>query len=245
MIALVPLPSGADVHRGERRVRLADVDGDGRVRFDALARYLQDVAADDARRAPAEALPTWVVRRTAIAAARLPRYEEPLQLVTWCSGTGAAWAERRTSITGARGASVEAVSLWVSVDRATLRPVLLGDAFLAWAGEAARARRVPSGLHLPASAPSPASPRSWPLRRSDFDVLGHLNNTVSWAAAEEEAHRVTGGQRLSWGEVEYRLPVDSLDALSVVSRLDGDEVTVWLLDSDRAVASVARFGVRP
>ena len=64
--------------------------------------------------------------------------DETLELSTFCGGTGRSWAERRTSIAGDRGASIEAVSLWIRVDPTTGRPVGLGDDFVSAYGEAAR-----------------------------------------------------------------------------------------------------------
>src|SRR5262249_23731094 len=42
--AFVPLPSSGRVYIGQRRVRLGDATPGGRLRFDALVRYVQDVA---------------------------------------------------------------------------------------------------------------------------------------------------------------------------------------------------------
>ena len=80
-------------------VRLGDSSPGGRARLDAIARHLQDISDDDARAAGFGDF-TWVVRRTAIAVHAFPSYVEPLQLRTWCSGFGAAWAERRITMTG-------------------------------------------------------------------------------------------------------------------------------------------------
>ena len=62
-----PEPRVGRVYRSQRTIRLADVAVDGRLRFDAMARYMQDVASDDVEDAGAEdELLTWVVRRTLI-----------------------------------------------------------------------------------------------------------------------------------------------------------------------------------
>src|SRR5579875_696279 len=105
-----PEPSGRS-YRGQRRVRLADVRPSGKARLDAVARWLQDVATDDVREAGARDAYAWVVRRTVLQVVARPRYEEPVELVTWCSGAGAAWAERRTTVTGEAGVLVEGVSV--------------------------------------------------------------------------------------------------------------------------------------
>ena len=44
----VDLPARGRVFRADRRVHLGDVDASGAVRLEALARFLQDVATDDA-----------------------------------------------------------------------------------------------------------------------------------------------------------------------------------------------------
>ena len=244
-VDLDPPPPGR-VHREMRRVRLADVDPAGLVRFDAMARYLQDVAVDDVRDLGAEGEVAWVVRRTTIVIAQRLRYNEIVESATWCSGVGAAWAERRTTITGERGPAVETVSLWVSLSSQTLRPVPLDEAFFGRVSAAARSRRVKSRLMLPLppqAAAAQSEVRPWPLRSADFDVMGHVNNAVSWCAAEEEAHRVAPGRRLRWGELEYRNPVEGHSPLGLMSRRDPDVVSVWLLDGSGEVVSAARFGL--
>jgi hypothetical protein len=49
-----------------RRVRLGDATPNGRLRLDALARYLQDVSNDDTRVSEWSDPHWWVVRRTVI-----------------------------------------------------------------------------------------------------------------------------------------------------------------------------------
>ena len=156
----------------------------GGLRLDAVARYLQDVADDDTRDAAFEDASGWVVRRTVIDVHRFPRFLEPLSLTTWCSATGARWAERRVSITGEGGGEVEAATLWVHLDPRTMRPQPLPASFFDVFGPSTMGRRVRATLHLPDPAPS-ASSVPWPLRASDLDVMRHVNNAVSWVAVEE------------------------------------------------------------
>src|SRR5258708_35087424 len=93
---------------------LGDAGPTGRLRLDALARLLQDVAGADSADSGID--PAWVVRRTTIRVPQWPVLGERLELTTFCSGFGPRWAERRTRVVGDRGACVEAVSLWVYVD---------------------------------------------------------------------------------------------------------------------------------
>jgi acyl-ACP thioesterase-like protein len=62
------------VFEGVRPIRLADSDPSGRLRLDALARHLQDVATDDVNDAGVgdDGL-TWVVRRSAFVIEEWPR----------------------------------------------------------------------------------------------------------------------------------------------------------------------------
>ena len=82
---------------GSRRVRLGDCSPGGRLRLDAAARYLQDLSDDDTRDAGLAQM-TWVVRRTVIDVMSFPTYLESLDMVTWCSGLGSRWAERRVDL---------------------------------------------------------------------------------------------------------------------------------------------------
>ncbi len=136
----VDRPTAGRTFAGTRPVRLGDVDVRARLRFDAIARYLQDIATDDATDAQLGDAFGWVVRRTMIEVRQAARLDERLDLITFCGGTGRSWAERRTSIAGDHGASIEAVSLWIRIDPSTGRPTGLGDDFMSAFGEAARGR---------------------------------------------------------------------------------------------------------
>src|SRR6185312_16787517 len=110
-----------------RQPGFADCAPSGRVRLDALACWLQDVAYADVQDAGLERAAVWVVRRTRIRVNRFPRFGEHFALTTFCSGIGRMWAERRTDIVGedAGGGAVpevEAVPLWVHLDAERWRP---------------------------------------------------------------------------------------------------------------------------
>src|SRR5207302_3777739 len=112
------------IFRERRTAALGDCAPSGRMRLDALARWLQDVAYDDVVDAGVADHAVWVVRRARMRIARFPRFGERAELATFCSGVGRAWAERRTSITraGEQASDVEAVSLWVHLDPTTWHP---------------------------------------------------------------------------------------------------------------------------
>lgn len=246
--ATPPLPDrpggGARVHTESRRVRLADVSPDGRARLDSIARYLQDVAGDDAREAGLVDH-RWVVRRTYLELRRRPRYEERVELATWCSGTGAAWAERRSSIRGEAGAEVEAAALWVNLDPATMRPAPLGERFDQAYTDAANGRQVRARLLHPDPPVDSAAQWNWPLRAADFDVLGHVNNAVVWALLDEVVARCVPGARVASAEVEYRDPIATPVALDARWSVAGGLVRLAVSPGAGPVAVTALARVDP
>lgn len=220
-------------YTSSRRVRLGDVSPKGRLRLDAVARYLQDIAADDGHDAMGSEADPWVVRRTAIDVERFPVLREELTITTWASGAGARWAERRTSIEGARGGHVDAAALWVYVDLDSGRPKRLTDAFWEHYGESVGDRTVHARLtHRDEPAPD-GDVHPWQPRFSDFDVVGHVNNAVYWAIVEEHLDV----QAPATVEVEYRGGIDRGQDVQVVAAPDG----LWIT-ADGALAATARIG---
>jgi acyl-ACP thioesterase len=204
-MTLVVAPTAGRVFRHRADVGLADVTPAGRARLDAVARWLQDAAWADITDAGVPDQGVWIVRRMELQVTRAPRFDERLELSTFCSGTGRLWAERSTAIRGAAGAHVDAVALWVHLNRDGTRPRPLPDGFDAVYGEAAGGRRVKARLHHPAAPPVEAEIRPWSFRHADLDMAGHVNNAVYWAVVEEEL----AGAELpaAWrGEIEHRGP---------------------------------------
>jgi acyl-ACP thioesterase len=203
---LAPLPRRGRVFTSGARAGLADCAPSGRVRLDALARWLQDVAYDDVEDAGVAGAAVWVVRRSRIRVARFPRFGERFSLKTFCSGFGRAWAERRTTIAAAHdgNAAVEAVALWVHLDPASRRPAPLTAEEVAIYGEAAAGRKVTARLRH--QSPDGAAPaRRWAFRATDCDVAGHVNNAAYWQVLEEELVG-DGTPDGATFEIEHRAP---------------------------------------
>jgi acyl-ACP thioesterase len=180
--SLVPLPRSGRTFRTRRRVRLSDTDASGRLRLDAIARYLQDAATDDVDEtgwgAPEH---LWVLRSVRIDVIAPFLGDRDVEIVTWGSSFSALAAGRRWSLAGDSGGMVEVDSTWIHLDR-DARPARIGQGFDDYA-EAAQGRVTSTRLELP-SPPAGAPRESWPLRVTDVDVMGHVNNAAYWEAVE-------------------------------------------------------------
>jgi acyl-ACP thioesterase len=209
-------------------VRLGDVRMGGRLRLDALARYLQDIANDDAMDAGLEGAMSWVVRRVTIEVGRWPQFADMVELITFCGAIGSRFAERRTSVLVGGEAVIEANSLWVYFDPISGRPAVLPAQFDELYAQAAGGRKASSRLGHP-PPPAGAARRAWPQRVADHDLLGHTNNAVALAAVEEALG--DGVPASVEVEVEYRDAIEPGDAVELVTVQEPGEATpdaMWL-----------------
>jgi acyl-ACP thioesterase len=237
-----PQPAGGRVYAARRIVRSTDVVPSGRLRLDALARYLQTAAEDDLADSGLTEPVVWLVRRCELRIRALPVMGERLAVTTFCSATGPRWAERTTTLSGADGAPfVQASAVWTAVSAADGRPVPLSEEFLTAYAESAGGRVVsarlshPRPVHYGNGSGSASRPRGWPLRAVDFDTAGHVNNAVHWAVVEDEL--ALGDWVPSVAEIEYHraiLPGCTPDL--VTDRREGETV-LWLLAGQQVLAS--------
>src|SRR3712207_3796861 len=114
MDELVPIPQRGRTFAERRRVRLTDMDHEGRTRFDVVARYLQEVAIDDVQET-GWGTPDhlWFVRRMRMLVLEPMLGDHEVEIVTWCSGLAALAADRRWSLSGSRGGRIEVDSTWI------------------------------------------------------------------------------------------------------------------------------------
>jgi len=270
---VVERPAAGRIFETSRRVRYGDTGPDGRIRLDAVARYLQDVAGDDTSAAGLPGSHAWVVRRALIEVDRWATSWEQLQLATWCGGVGSHWAERVVTLMGADvidgdggersspggvrgaepasagpasaepgseelgavGASIRTATLWVMIDVATQRPARITPDFTDIYAEATLGRQVGSQLHLPVEPHPDATVLPWQVRRSDLDVLGHMNNAVAWTMLDHAVthlglhpRRPAPGQPIR-AELEFRQPVLAHDVCELRAHVADGACTVWTL----------------
>ena len=165
----------------------------GRVRLDALARMLQDVSDDDttdAGLARARAL-GGASRHRRAGVPRVPRAAADHVVLRHRQPVGRApGGDRRR-----HGGQVDAAVLWVHLDPTAGRPGALAR------GVRRPLRRGPARrsvrARLATSTRRPSRPTPFPLRFCDFDVMGHVNNAVSW---ESRSRRPSPRARPRLGE---------------------------------------------
>ena len=225
------------VFTSRRRISLSDTDANGRLRLDAIARYLQDIASEDWLDAGFDHdSHVWVVRRTQLTVHELFRPEDWIGIETWCSGVAGSAASRRYSVRGEAGGRVEAESIWIHLGH-DLRPKRLGDEFLRVYGESAAGNRAQTRFTLP--MPDRVGRAPWSFRATDVDRLGHINNAAYWVAVEDRwAGRLRGPLRAA---LEYRQPIDLGEPVGL---LEGHE-TLWLVVGDEVRAAAAVYDATP
>ena len=234
---VVPIPAQGRTFAESRRVRLTDVDQRGRLRLDAVARFLQEIAIDDVDEtgwgAPEH---LWFVRRMRVDVLKPILADRAIELVTWCSGLATVAAGRRWSLTGDRGGRIEVDSVWIYL-APDQRPARITH-FDAYA-EAAAGRRVSPRPQL-ADPPTDAPRSPWPLRASDVDLHGHVNNTVYWQAIEHVLHGAgPEPKRPLRARVDFRDPLDLGDPLELAVTGDQHHLDIAFVADDRLKAVAA------
>jgi acyl-ACP thioesterase len=199
-------------------VRLSDADETGRLRLDAVARYLQDAATDDVDEtgwgAPDH---LWVLRSVRVDTLVPFLRDRTVEILTWGSGFSALAAGRRWSLAGDDGGSIEVDSVWIHLG-SDARPARIGEGFDPYA-RAAGGRAASTRLELP--APPADAPRvGWPLRLTDVDRMGHVNNAAYWCAVEQRL--VEHGPDLrapTRARLDYRHPIDLGERVELVEQV--------------------------
>jgi acyl-ACP thioesterase len=225
---LAPAPTDGRVFTDRARAGLGDVDPSGRVRLDAVARWLQDAALADLIDSGLPDDGVWIVRRLRLRVERFPRFREAAAVDTWCSGTGSLWAERRSTVRGEDGGLVEAVALWVHLAPDGARPRPVPPGFAEVYGPSAGGRRVRARLRQRAAPPQGAARAAWRFRAADLDLADHVNNAVYWQALEEHLEAGAAPEPLD-AEIEHRAPGDVGEATVI---RDGQRLWIEGPDED-------------
>jgi acyl-ACP thioesterase len=238
--ALVGLPPSGRTFRVSYTIRLSDTDATGRLRLDAIARYLQDAAIDDVAEtgwgAPEH---LWVLRSVRIEVLRPFLADGVVDIVTWGSSFSALAAGRRWSLTGDAGGAVEVDSTWIHLGP-DARPARIGEGFEDYA-EAAQGSVASTKLALaPAVGGTPRC--VWPLRATDVDRMGHVNNAAYWAAVEQRVVELEYDVRRPLrAQLDYRHPIDLGETVELGEQVGNGRYVASFLVGDvvKAVAHLA------
>ena len=183
------------------------MDARGRLRLDAVARYLQDAATDDVDEtgwgAPEH---LWVLRSIRMEVITPFLEDRSVALTTWGSGFTSLAAARRWSLAGDAGGSIEVDSVWIHLGP-DARPARIGEGFDDYR-EAAQGRSASTRLILP-EPPADAALAPWPLRSTDIDLMGHVNNAAYWKSVEDRFQGDQPDLRTPLrARMDYHQPID-------------------------------------
>ena len=180
---MMPVPDPhPDVFDREWPLRVADIDREGRLRFDAATRHIQDIGSDQLRELGFEEThPLWIVRRTMIDLIKPIEFQDMLRMRRWCSGTSNRWCEMRVRIDGRKGGLMESEAFWININRETQGPARIADDFIEGLQRTTDVDRLRWKPYLKAGSREDAAQiREYPVRVSDIDIFDHMNNSVYW-----------------------------------------------------------------
>ncbi|NNG97109.1 acyl-ACP thioesterase [Gordonia araii NBRC 100433] len=237
-----PLIAAGTMSKLHRTVRIDAVRPNGRVKFDAVARYLQDAGQDHLDALDyTDIHPHWVARRTVIDMHGAGGWPEQIAMHRWGSKMGSRWCNVRVDLDGDAGTRIETEAFWVNFNAETATPSRLDDRFVEIFG----ARAEPGPLRWKALLdPEPhadAEVIPFTLRASDLDMMEHVNNAVYWSALEEalSRHADLRDRMPLRGIIEYNSPLVPADEPRLLARREGDTLSAWLMAGDRNAAALA------
>ncbi|NKY50198.1 acyl-[acyl-carrier-protein] thioesterase [Nocardia vermiculata] len=228
-----PLPACPDEDRAFHEqwpVRLGDTDANQRLRLDAVARYLQDIGYDHLKVVDeGELHQGWIVRRTVIDVLRPIEFGDQVQLRRWPSALSNRWCTMRIQVRSENGGLIESEMFLIHVDLEAGRPARMSDRFMAPMLAVTTEHRLQWRAALQADAAAAAETWPFPLRVTDIDHYGHVNNAVHWEAVEEALARIPGAPAAPYRVIlEHAGPVMAGDDVLIRAWRGGGTLQVQL-----------------
>lgn len=216
-----------------------------RVRLDAVARYLQDIANDNLEAIDLGATdPFWIVRRTVIDVVSPITWPADVTAQRWCSAVSTRWSNMRVRLTGEHetnrfnpdmrpAGSIETEAFWININDQGM-PSRISDEAFAMLSQMTDEHRLRWKSMNPDKAPAASDvdlpDREHVLRVTDFDPFKHLNNAAYLEAVEDELdshpdlvdvpHRAI---------VEYLRPIVPGTPITIRRVRETDRLLMWLL----------------
>src|ERR1700712_4494685 len=125
---LSALPDTGYVYRTSWPVTTSDIDEHLHLRLDGVARYIQEVGAENLVDAgEAEAHPHWIVNRTVIDVIEAIEWPNDVTFRRWCSALSTRWCTMRVQLVGSEGGRIETEGFWIAMNKDTLTPSRVSD----------------------------------------------------------------------------------------------------------------------
>ena len=205
---LSALPATGYVYRTSWRVATGDLDGNLDLRLDGVARYIQDVGAENLVDAgEAEEHPHWLVQRTVIDVIEPIEFPNDISFSRWCSALSSRWCTMRVDLVGSDGGRIETEGFWIAINSKTLTPQRVSDSLVERFASTTDIHRLKwrPWLQNPDGADDTMS---FALRRTDIDIFEHVTNTAYWHAIHEVMALVPDVCTPPYRAViEYRKPI--------------------------------------
>lgn len=168
-----------------RKIDYFQTATDGRIKLDALVRILQNAALDHVHEADRDARViiaagyAWILNKVILDIARYPVYGETVTVNTWHRGTKGFKSYREYEILAGNQRVATAASSWLFLDLARRKVVKVPketDALYGVVPTMALDRDIEAWK--PDKNLVPDESMEIITRRSDYDMLGHVNNAV-------------------------------------------------------------------
>lgn len=182
-----------------QKVSYGDVGPDFKARLPVLGRMLQEAAVCHSEKVGKGSQTMfdqgviWVLSKLSLSIERLPLLDEELSVTTWHAGLRGFFARRDFTVEAEAGPVLSATSVWLYLDLNNKRAIKIPiEASEAYGPESDKALDEDLARWSPDKSPQTDFVQSMNIRASDFDPLGHVNNTVYLDLAHSIYASLTG-----------------------------------------------------
>jgi acyl-ACP thioesterase len=239
---LQPRPETGYVFRTSWPVATGDIGANLDLRLDSVARYIQEVGAQNLVDAgEAEEHPHWLVQRTVIDVIEPLDFPNDVTFHRWCSALSSRWCTMRVDLVGSDGGRIETEGFWIAINSKTLTPQRVSETLVEKFASTTRVHRLRWAPWL--DDPDEVTDQApFPLRRTDIDIFEHVTNTAYWHAVHEVAPLFPDVCTPPYrAVVEYRRPIKFGEDVTLGWVRRDDEVGISLsVDGDVRAAALLR-----